>query len=119
ELHRVPALETARRAVILDPGNADAQMVLGYIHSYEADLSRADVEFGEALRLNPSHADALALLSDLRVFQGRASQGIESVATAFRLNPYPQGSTIGCWDPPTMPRICTKKRSRPSNIHIE
>jgi tetratricopeptide (TPR) repeat protein len=89
ELHRVPALESARRAVNLDPGNADARMALGYIHSYEADLSRADVEFGEALRLNPSHADALALLSDLRVFQGRASQGIESVETAFRLNPYP------------------------------
>lgn len=89
ELHRVRALELAKRAVVLDSENADARMILGYIHTYEGELSRADVEFGEALRLNPNHADAWALRSDLRVFQGRASEGIESVERAFRLNPYP------------------------------
>jgi tetratricopeptide (TPR) repeat protein len=87
--HRVPALESAERAVVLDSENADARMILGYIHAYEGDLSRADTEFREALRLNPNHADAWALQADLRVFQGRASKGIESVERAFQLNPYP------------------------------
>lgn len=89
ERHRVPALKAADRAGALDAENADARMILGYIHAYEGDISRADMEFAEALRLNPNHADARALLADLRVFQGRASEGVESVQSAFRLNPYP------------------------------
>lgn len=89
ELHRTPALKAADRAGALDTENADARMILGYIHAYEGDLSRADMEFGEALGLNPNHADAWALQADLRVFQGRASEGVESVRRAFRLNPYP------------------------------
>jgi TolB-like protein len=89
ERHRATALKAADRAGALDTENADARMILGYIHAYEGDLSRADMEFGEALRLNPNHADAWALQSDLRVFQGRASEGVESVQRAFRLNPYP------------------------------
>jgi tetratricopeptide (TPR) repeat protein len=70
-------------------GGRKGTHILGYIHAYEGDLSRADMEFGEALRLNPNHADAWALQSDLRVFQGRATDGVESVQRAFRLNPYP------------------------------
>lgn len=89
ERHRAPALTAADRAGALDTKNADARMMLGYIHAYEGDLSRADTEFGEALRLNPNHADAWALLADLRVFQGRSSEGVESVQRAFQLNPYP------------------------------
>lgn len=89
DLHRAPALKAADRAGTLDTENADARMILGYIHAYEGDISRADMEFGEALCLNPNHADAWALLADLRVFQGRASEGVESVQRAFRLNPYP------------------------------
>ena len=105
ERHRATALKAADRAGALDTENADARMILGYIHAYEGDLSRADMEFGEALRLNPNHADAWALQSDLRVFQGRASEGVESVQRAFRLNPYPPRSSIfGCWASPTMPR---------------
>lgn len=89
QLHRATALKAADRAGALDMENADARMILGYIHAYDGDLSRADMEFGEALRLNPNHADAWALQSDLRVFQGRAGEGVESVQKAFRLNPYP------------------------------
>jgi len=89
ELHRAQALKAAERAGALDTENADARTILGYIHAYEGEISRADMEFGEALRLNPNHADAWALQSDLRVFQGRATEGVESVQRAFRLNPYP------------------------------
>ena len=92
--HRAPALESANPAVNLDSGNADAQMILGYVHAYDGDLSSADQEFGEALRLNPNHADAWALLTDLRVFEGRALDAIECVEQAFRLNPYPTRSHI-------------------------
>jgi TolB-like protein len=89
DLHRLPARMAAERAVALDPSDADAHMILGYVHTYGGDLVRGDREFAEALSLNPNHADAWALLSDLRVFQGRAEQGVESVERAFRLNPYP------------------------------
>jgi len=87
--HRAQALESANRAVGLDPGNADAQMILGYVHAYSGDLSGADQDFTEALRLDPNHADAWALLTDLRVFEGRMSDAIGCIEQAFRLNPYP------------------------------
>ena len=89
EKHREPALESASRAVGLDPGNADAQMILGYVHAYDGDLARANREFGEALRLNPNHADAWALLTDLMVFEGRAIDAVECIEQALRLNPHP------------------------------
>jgi TolB-like protein len=87
--HRAPALESAKQAVHLDPANAEAQMILGYVHAYDGDLFSADREFGVALRLNPNLADAWALQTDLRVFEGRESDAIECLAQAFRLNPNP------------------------------
>ena len=87
--NRAPALDSAGRAVALDRDNADAHMILGYVHAYDGDLTRSSAEFGEALRLNPNHADAWALLADLRVFEGRPDEAIESIEKAFQLNPYP------------------------------
>jgi tetratricopeptide (TPR) repeat protein len=83
------ARTSAKRAVTLDPENAEAFMILGYVHMYDGHLSEAATEFATALRINPNLADAWALQSDLMVFEGRAADGINCVEHAFRLNPNP------------------------------
>lgn len=87
--HREEALTAAQRAVTLDPGNADGHMTLGYLRTYEFQLSEGVVEFEETLRLNPNHADAWAFLADLRVFEGKPEEAMEAATRAFRLNPHP------------------------------
>jgi TolB-like protein/class 3 adenylate cyclase len=85
------ARATAERALSLDPNDADALWILGYVHAYDGRLSDGIAEFEAALRLNPNHADAWALLADLMVFDGRPVDGIECARNAFRLNPSPPG----------------------------
>ncbi len=83
------ALAAARRAVELDPSNADAHMVLGYLRAYAGDLSGGIADIESTLRLNPNDAEAWALYADILVFDGRAMEGIKSARNAFRLNPQP------------------------------
>lgn len=87
--HRDLARAAATRAAALDPDNADARIILGYLRAYEDDLDEGAAEFEAGLRLNPNHAEGWALLSDLRVLQGRPQDAIDCLATAFRLNPHP------------------------------
>ncbi|MFK0689461.1 adenylate/guanylate cyclase domain-containing protein [Mesorhizobium sp. IMUNJ 23033] len=89
--HRAQARATAERAVLLDPQNADAHWILGYVRAYDGDLDGGVAGFQVALRINPNHADVWALLTDLMVFEGRAVEGIDCARKAFRLNPYPPG----------------------------
>jgi len=87
--HRDLARAAARRAVALDPENADARIILGYLRAYDGSLDEGVAEFEAGLRLNPNHAEGWALLADLRVFEGRAEEAIDCAKTAFRLNPHP------------------------------
>jgi len=58
----VPRAERAfRRAVALDPSNADAHFSLGYALFYQKRLKDAVGELDTALRLNPDHAGAAQL----------------------------------------------------------
>ena len=90
DVHRSRALASARRAVALDPENADGHMILGYVRAHGGALAEGIVEFERALRINPNHEYAWALFSDLLVFDGRPLEAIECVQNALRLNPYPR-----------------------------
>jgi TolB-like protein/cytochrome c-type biogenesis protein CcmH/NrfG len=87
--HRRLALELARRAVALDPTNAWAHSVLGFVLQYEHEYEASAAHLETALRLDPNHADTYALRTDLLVMEGRPLEAIESAAQAFRLNPRP------------------------------
>lgn len=83
------ALSSARRAVEIDPGDAVAHMILGFIRLYDGALDEAEAEFDTALRLNPAQADTYAVLADKRVYEGRPDAALDCMAKALRLNPHP------------------------------
>ncbi|MEY9583347.1 adenylate/guanylate cyclase domain-containing protein [Sinorhizobium fredii] len=89
--HRAAARAAAGKAVEIDPENADAHIVLGYLRAYEGEFEAGVAEFEQGLRLNPNHSAGWAHLADLRVFEGRAIEAIECAENSFRLNPYPPG----------------------------
>jgi TolB-like protein/class 3 adenylate cyclase len=87
--HRRLALEIARRAVALDPNDAWAHTVLGFVLEYEHEHEESTAQLETALQLDPNHADTYALRTDLLVMKGRPLEAIESAARALRLNPHP------------------------------
>jgi len=88
---RTKVLALAQRAVSLDPNNADAHMVLGYVLIYNGtgNLAGGREQFDIALNLNPNYADAWIFLMDLQVLEGRPEEAVRAGQHAFRLNPHP------------------------------
>ena len=85
--HRRLALEFAKRAVALDPNDAWAHTVLGFMLEYEHEYEESAAHLETALKLGPNHADTHALRADLLVMKGRPLEAIDSAAQALRLNP--------------------------------
>ena len=54
-----PALANLKKAVELDPNNADIHNLLGYSYRKAGDLPKAFEEYAIALKLNPKHIGAL------------------------------------------------------------
>lgn len=91
EHHREPSLIAARKAVALDPGNADALANLGYVLGSDGNHEEGEAELGKALRVNPNHADALIFLAVVKALAGDPHGGTEPIQRAYRLNPHPPG----------------------------
>jgi tetratricopeptide (TPR) repeat protein len=89
-------VEEARRAIDLDPMDADAHETLGYAVGMQGDLNRAEIEFEDAgpqsKRLR--HSDRLLVLGR-RVRQGRG--GATAVDWAMRLNPNYPAWAVDCY----------------------
>jgi TolB-like protein/cytochrome c-type biogenesis protein CcmH/NrfG len=83
------ALDLARKAVALDPGDAGCRWILAYLLAYERNFAEADREFERAIELDPNEADTFAALSDIAVLAGRVEEGLAHIRKAFRLNPSP------------------------------
>jgi adenylate cyclase len=92
EEQRVLSRAAAQQSMSLDPNNADAHIMLGYLRSYEGELTEGVAQFERGLRINPNHADGWSVLADLRVLEGRSREGIDCAQNAFRLNPHPPGN---------------------------
>ncbi len=88
---RTRVLELAPKAIALDPHNADAHVILGYVLIFNGNgnLAAGRARYEEALRLNPNHADAWLFLADLEVLEGHPQHAIETGKKAFQLNPHP------------------------------
>lgn len=89
EPNRRMAVETAEKAVALDPNDAGNHWVLGYVLAHERRWPEADALFAAALEMDPNHADAWAMLSDVTALNGRPAAAIEQLHKALRLNPHP------------------------------
>ena len=76
-----------RRAVELDPMDAEAHAGLGFALAHDGDLKQAEAEFGEALRLNPSSADVLTRYAFWASTFGKPNEGAAMAERAIRLNP--------------------------------
>jgi adenylate cyclase len=89
EEHRALARLAAQEAVSLDPENADAHIVLGYLRAYEGELAEGVGQLEMGLRINPNHAAGWNALTDLRVLEGRAAEGIDCANNSLRLDLHP------------------------------
>ena len=91
EPHLALGLASARRSLVLDPDNADARAIYGYILIFSGDPDGGAAELDRALQINPNHADAWTFLGEVKAHRGHALVGIEDVRKALRLNPNPPG----------------------------
>ena len=82
------ARETAaRKALALDPADAQAHAALATHYMDAGDPARAEAEFDKALSLNPGSADLLAIYAGWASGFGEPEQGVEAAERAMRLNP--------------------------------
>lgn len=89
------AAEAAERAVMLDPGDAEARAVLGFSFGDRKDLARAKAEFDTALRMAPNQFEILTFYACWASTFGEPQRGAEMADQAIRLNPnYPMWSTV-------------------------
>jgi len=73
------ALQLVRRAVDLDPLNADCWEHLGEIKYFTGQLDQAPADFKKALELNPEVVAAHTVLSKIYVVQGRPQDALPEI----------------------------------------
>jgi len=79
--------DAARRAVELDPEDAEARVALATVYGDAGDLGHAEAELDKALRLSPNSADLLAIYADWAHHFGKPEAAVEAAERAMRLNP--------------------------------
>lgn len=80
----------ARKAVALDPADADAHAALGYALTLTGDPKQGEAQLDEALRLTPNAFDVLIFHACLKHAYGKKEQGAEAADRALAINPaYP------------------------------
>ena len=82
------SVEVARRAVELDPMDADAHSILGEGLGYAGEPAEAEAALERAVVLNPSSADILARYAGWAPRFGKPERGAEAADRARLLNPH-------------------------------
>ena len=77
----------ARKAVTLDPADAQAHAALATYYMDSGDTARGEAEFEKALRLNPGSADLLSTYAGWASNFGQPEDGAAAADRALRLNP--------------------------------
>jgi TolB-like protein/class 3 adenylate cyclase len=86
-------MNAAKRAVTLDPSDAEAHTVLGSALASRGEFALAKASFDTSLRLAPNAFEILALYAGWAANLGEAERGAEMADKAVRLNPnYPTWS---------------------------
>jgi TolB-like protein/class 3 adenylate cyclase len=84
-----------RRAVALDPADADARAAFGSYLAEKGRLAEAAVEFDRALAQGPSNAHVLAVASNGLAYLGQPEKAAMLANRALRLDPRMSPTTIG------------------------
>jgi TolB-like protein/class 3 adenylate cyclase len=90
-------LDAARRAVDLDPLDAEAHAAYANALGAFGDLKQAEVELAKALMLNPNSADILTFYASWASSFGKVKEGIEASERAIRLNPNMPAWALGAY----------------------
>jgi tetratricopeptide (TPR) repeat protein len=77
----------ARKAIALDPENADGYFALGDLFSVRQQLSESRRAYLKALELAPGHTGAMADLANVYVVLGRFDEALDWALRAQQLNP--------------------------------
>ena len=87
------AMDAAKRAVALDPSDAEAHSVLGSGFAERGEFALAKASFDTSLRLAPNAFEILTFYAGWAAALGEADRGVEMADKAVRLNPnYPTWS---------------------------
>jgi TolB-like protein/DNA-binding winged helix-turn-helix (wHTH) protein/Tfp pilus assembly protein PilF len=84
---RLKALVAARKCIELDPGMAEAHVLLGEALRLDWHWAEAEAEYRRALALSPSDADAHSSLGLWLLSQGRTEEALVSARRAQELDP--------------------------------
>jgi TolB-like protein/class 3 adenylate cyclase len=79
-------LDAARKAVELDPMDAEAHAALGEAYGNNGDTGQTRLQYDEALRLNPNSFDILTLYAGWASSFGEAEKGAQAADRARAIN---------------------------------
>ncbi len=82
------AEESARRAISLDGGSAEAHFALGFFFEQRADFENMEREMQKALEINPNHAHAHDGLGDIHSIRGELDDAIREFSAALTIDPF-------------------------------
>jgi TolB-like protein/Flp pilus assembly protein TadD len=93
---RAKAMTAARKALEVDPGLADAHVLLASMEQKQWQWAAAEAEYRQALELNPNNAAAHDELAEWLLCQGRMAEALTWAQRARELDPLEiSGDTIG------------------------
>lgn len=81
------ARETIRKALAIDPGSAEAHLVLGRLNLFDWQWNDAGQEYLRALQLNPNLADTHALYAEYLNIMGHPEEAFHQAELAKSLDP--------------------------------
>ena len=85
--HLKNALHYANKSVALDPRDANAFSIQGFVLMYDQKWDEAGKAFAKSLVMNPNDADALASMADYKLRICKFQEALMHMYQAFRLNP--------------------------------
>ncbi len=86
-VNRAKAVAAADKALMLDPGDAEAHAVKAMSLIVQNDFARGREEFHTALRMAPNSAEILTFYVGWASGLGEAQQGADAIELAIRLDP--------------------------------
>ena len=82
------ALESALKAVKLDPRESRCFLLLGQVYRFRGEFDSAVKQMEQSIKLNPNDANGIAQFGSVLAVAGRAEEGISLIKRAMILNPY-------------------------------
>lgn len=82
------SLDSARRALALDPDEAEVHRILGSINISSGELEKALQHFKRGLEINPSHAYLVAKTAEIYNCLGQPLMALELATKAKEIDPY-------------------------------